>query len=623
MIYRREIDGLRAIAVLPVILFHAGFETFNGGFVGVDVFFVISGYLITTIITNELDDGKFSLVNFYERRARRILPALFLIMFFCIPFAWVLLSPSDLTDFSQSLIAVSIFASNIFFWRESGYFDAAAELKPLLHTWSLAVEEQFYLLFPLFLLLLWKLGKRLILIVMGFAFVFSLALAQWAVYAGPYAAFYLLPMRGWELLVGSFAAFYLRRNNSQYFKKGLNEFAGWLGLALIVFAIFAFNKETPFPGLYALVPTLGSLLIILFATQQTFIGKFVGNKIFVSIGLISYSAYLWHQPMFSFARHKNLLVLSNTLLLALSLLSLIFAYLSWKYVEIPFRKNKRVTRNQIFILSIFFTLTFIILGLIGQINKGFESRFDRVLSGDIGQLEFHQYLDERYFDCEPQVIAENALKWEGFLRCKQSKEGIPEVILLGDSHAEHLFLGLAEHISSKNIAFYIQGEQPYVGNEGFDVIFEELISNNKSQHIILTMHFLGREDEPREDLYRELSSTISALLNAGKLVTLVGDVPLFSNDPSSCVYSMSKTTSASCILTVDEVKRQRLTYDEVLVRLAYNYNLRYIRLDKVLCSDNYCSMSDANSILYRDRNHLNIPGSKVIGKYLAEKLTLS
>ena len=153
MDYRREIDGLRAIAVLPVILFHAGFDAFSGGFIGVDVFFVISGYLITTMIIADLEQGKFSIINFYERRARRILPALFLVMLSCIPLAWMWLLTSDMKDFSKSLVAVTVFASNILFWRENGYFETAAELKPLLHTWSLAVEEQFYVLFPLFLVL--------------------------------------------------------------------------------------------------------------------------------------------------------------------------------------------------------------------------------------------------------------------------------------------------------------------------------------------------------------------------------------------------------------------------------------------------------------------------------------
>ena len=166
MKYRREIDGLRALAVVPVILFHAGFETFSGGFVGVDVFFVISGYLITTIILSELEQGKFSIGNFYERRTRRVIPMLFLVMLCCIPFAWFWLLPGDMIDFSQSLVAVSFFVSNILFWRESGYFDTAAELKPLLHTWSLAVEEQFYIIFPLFLIMFWRLGKRNIFILL-------------------------------------------------------------------------------------------------------------------------------------------------------------------------------------------------------------------------------------------------------------------------------------------------------------------------------------------------------------------------------------------------------------------------------------------------------------------------
>jgi peptidoglycan/LPS O-acetylase OafA/YrhL len=199
MKYRAEIDGLRALAVLPVILFHAGFEWFSGGFVGVDVFFVISGYLITTIIISEMADGKFSIINFYERRARRILPALFFVMAACLPFAWFWLAPTHLKNFGQSLAAVSTFSSNILFWWESGYFDTAAELKPLLHTWSLAVEEQFYLLFPLLLMITWRLGVRWILTLLALLFLCSLALAHWGAYNYPTASFYMLPTRGWEL----------------------------------------------------------------------------------------------------------------------------------------------------------------------------------------------------------------------------------------------------------------------------------------------------------------------------------------------------------------------------------------------------------------------------------------
>ena len=193
MEYRREIDGLRALAVLPVIFFHAGYESFSGGFVGVDVFFVISGYLITKIILSDLEHGRFSIVGFYERRARRILPALFFVMLVCLPFAWRWLLPGDMKDFSQSLVAVVAFSSNLLFWKESGYFDVAAELKPLLHTWSLAVEEQYYLFFPVFLMLAWRIGKGPILLIMGLLALGSLVLAEWGVRSDPALAFYLLP----------------------------------------------------------------------------------------------------------------------------------------------------------------------------------------------------------------------------------------------------------------------------------------------------------------------------------------------------------------------------------------------------------------------------------------------
>ena len=195
MNYRREIDGLRAVAVLPVILFHAGFPLFGGGFVGVDVFFVISGFLITGIIVEEMRHGRFSLLNFYERRARRILPALFLVMAASLPAAWMLLSPKDLQDFAQSLVAIGLFASNFLFWQESGYFDTEAELKPMLHTWSLAVEEQYYVIFPLMILVCWRLGPARLFALLATLAAASLALSQWQVQTQPITAFFLLPSR--------------------------------------------------------------------------------------------------------------------------------------------------------------------------------------------------------------------------------------------------------------------------------------------------------------------------------------------------------------------------------------------------------------------------------------------
>lgn len=239
MQYRKEIDGLRAIAVLPVILFHAGFEYFSGGFIGVDIFFVISGYLITTIILTEKEQQNFSLVNFYERRARRIIPALFVVMATTVIFSWFWLPPSFMEDFSQSLVAVSFFSSNILFWHETGYWGVENELKPLLHTWSLAVEEQYYVLFPLFLMLMWRFKKRWIFVSFLIFSLASLFVSHWAAYNKPTANFFLLPTRGWELAIGAGIAFYFlyRKPMLETFlpKELRNEFFGWVGLGMIIY----------------------------------------------------------------------------------------------------------------------------------------------------------------------------------------------------------------------------------------------------------------------------------------------------------------------------------------------------------------------------------------------------
>ena len=283
MRYRAEIDGLRALAVIPVILYHAGFKLFSGGYVGVDVFFVISGYLITTIILAELGAGTFSLIHFYERRARRILPALFVVMFACLPFAWFWLLPDAMKQFSESLVAVNAFASNILFWRTSGYFNTATELKPLIHTWSLAVEEQYYVLFPLFLMLTWKLGKRWMVGLLAIVFVISLAGAQWLLATHPSFNFFMLPTRCWELLIGAFIAFYYARHNIKKHNHNIEQLGSLFGLLLIAYCVFAYDNQTPFPSIYALVPTLGAAFIIIFATHKTVVGRLLGSKLFVAI----------------------------------------------------------------------------------------------------------------------------------------------------------------------------------------------------------------------------------------------------------------------------------------------------------------------------------------------------
>ena len=337
---------------------------------------MISGYLITTIILSEKEQGTFSLVNFYERRFRRILPALFMVMLVSLIFSLLWLMPSYMGDFSQSLMAVSTFSSNILFWHESGYWEISNELKPLLHTWSLAVEEQYYVLYPLFLMQIWHFRKDWILGSFIVIAAISLATAQWGAYNKPIPTFYLLPTRGWELAIGAGIAYYFlyRKQTVRTLlsHKSVNEALGLLGLLMISYAVYVFYKGTPFPSLYALVPTFGTGLIILFSSPQTMVGRLLSIKPLVAVGLISYGAYLWHWPLLVFARHLSITEPSELTFAILALLSFPLAYLSWRYIEKPFRTKSIFSRKAIFTLSFIGSVLFITVGLAGHFSNGFE-----------------------------------------------------------------------------------------------------------------------------------------------------------------------------------------------------------------------------------------------------------
>lgn len=334
--YRREIDGLRALAVLPVLFFHAGFQTFSGGFVGVDIFFVISGYLITSILITELDSGTFSLLKFYERRARRILPALCIVILVSAAAAYIIMLPDQWTNFLQSAISVIFFASNIFFWLKDDYFSAASEEMPLLHSWSLAVEEQYYILFPVIMLLLWRFGRNPILCVIAILSMLSFLSAEYGSRHYSSANFYLLFGRAWEIFAGSITAFYMSRADRKIFNRPVHIFASWLGFFILCCAIFLFDKNTPFPSAYAILPVLGTMLIIIFANNDNGIGKILSAPVFVGVGLISYSLYLWHQPVFAFAR-LLIFEIGEVQKIALIALSIVLAVISYFLIERPAR----------------------------------------------------------------------------------------------------------------------------------------------------------------------------------------------------------------------------------------------------------------------------------------------
>ena len=434
MKYRSEIDGLRALAVMPVMFFHAGFAPFAGGFVGVDIFFVISGYLITTILINDLEGDRFSIIRFYERRARRILPALFFVMAVSLPVAFAVMTPPQLEDFGQSLVAVALFVSNIFFYfSEDGYFAPQTELYPMLHTWSLAVEEQFYIVFPILLLLLWRFGRMSAFWVLGGIGLASLILADQG-WRWPQANFYLALSRAWELLAGAFCAFVLTRRAPM-----ANNALSLAGLVLVLGTIFLLDKTYPFPGRYAVPTVLGTMLIILFATPQTWVGRVLSLKPILFLGLISYSAYLWHQPVLAFARIHWIVELPLWLKYAAILASLGLAWFSWHFVEQPFRKAKGGLlpgRRGLFVASGVGLAATIVLGVGLSLGKGLPGRYPAPDFIAAGQFALPQ-IDNGYCFYSLARIPALEVGQDG-VSCPLGDTDAPtRALLFGDSFAGH------------------------------------------------------------------------------------------------------------------------------------------------------------------------------------------
>ena len=333
MYYRSEIDGLRAFAVVPVVLFHAGFTVFSGGFVGVDVFFVISGYLITTILIEDSENNRLNIVAFYERRARRILPALLLVLLVTYLFSSLFYLPSAHKVVGQYVVSSIASASNVLLLLKGNeYFGLEAERNPLLHTWSLGVEEQFYIGFPLFFFVAWRFGKAKVFWIITVCAMCSLVLSEWMWRYYSIANFYLSPTRAWELLAGAMAAFILQKRGVQK-----SEALSLIGVALILFAVFFYDKNTPFPSVYGVAPVLGGTLIILFTDKDTIVGKLLGSKLLVGVGLISYSVYLWHLPLQVYLAYIFDPSIGRDCLYLVFLVGA--SYASYRWVENPFRRT--------------------------------------------------------------------------------------------------------------------------------------------------------------------------------------------------------------------------------------------------------------------------------------------
>lgn len=632
MNYRREIDGLRAVAVLPVIFFHAGFDAFKGGYVGVDVFFVISGYLITNIILGEKEAGTFSLLRFYERRVRRILPALFTVMGACLLPAWLWMMPEKLEDFGESLMAVVLFISNLLFWHESDYFGPDAEDKPLLHTWSLAVEEQYYVVYPLTIMLLWFLGRRRLGFAMLLAALASLALSEWAWRHHPSANFYLAPTRAWELLLGGMVAL---AGSSLAAAPGLNgalrQAASASGLAMIAYAVFRFDAATPVPGLPALLPTAGTALILAFANQTTLAGRLLSARLPVGLGLISYSAYLWHQPLFAFARLRSPGELSASFYLLLSAAALALAALSWRFVEMPFRDRKRMSRTTVFKVAAISSLLLFAAGLALDASKGARFRYNPEQKAILSLLKYPEL--GRHYQSGSCFIGEDRMH-DG--RCHADLTGKTNAVLVwGDSHAASLHMGIFDALGSAPKAHLsAAGCPPLLDYQASDRAYCRSVNDRVFEVVrqagspVVILHANWRRYAKDARLIPALEQTLIRLKQVGAKVVLVGSLPQWRPSLPEIVagrmYQHDLKLAELPRLLPSNRHRELAGIDARLAEAARRQGAAWVSLLDSLCEDGQCAAlmatEDGIRLTAWDYGHLTYEGSLLAGAALVARM---
>jgi peptidoglycan/LPS O-acetylase OafA/YrhL len=440
--YRPDIDGLRAVAVIPVILYHAGSTAFSGGFVGVDVFFVISGFLITSLIVTDLERKTFSLSGFYQRRIRRIFPALYLMLLASAAVGWVVLLPDDYRALGSSIAATTAFVSNIYFWLQSGYFDPAAAAKPLLHTWSLAVEEQYYILFPVYLMLMYRFFRRNTFWATCLIGIASFCLCLEASYFHVSAAFYLAPTRAWELFIGAAIGLSTQRPRQSF----ITQAASFAGLALIAAAIFSYRNGTLFPGFAALLPTVGAALFIWAGPGNT-ANQLLGASVPNFIGRISYPLYLWHWPAMFFARYVEISGLGTAAYAGVIALAVALSIATWALVEQPIRHARFFAQpRRIFPAAAIMTALMMSFGLASFSTGGFLIRVppdrraaivenDRIKNEELWPSECEKNYRRRFLPDTPVVY------------CTVGNDDRPpetEILFFGDSQVEQIYYALSD-----------------------------------------------------------------------------------------------------------------------------------------------------------------------------------
>ena len=639
--YRPEIDGLRAIAVAAVILYHSqikilGYQPFKGGFIGVDIFFVISGYLITTIILKELiTTGTFSFKHFYERRIRRILPVLLFVMLVSLPFAWMYLIPSNLVNFSESTLYSLGFSSNFYFhYADQEYGGRAGLFIPFLHTWSLSVEEQYYILFPIISLAIFRYLRKYFSIILIVGFIASLAVADWGSRNYPSANFYFLHARMWELLAGSILAYFEIKLGHRGKNQMLNLILPSIGLLLIGSSIFFFYDEMFHPSFYTLSPIIGVCLIIWFSHKNELITKILSSKLFVGVGLISYSLYLWHYPVFAFIRNSYFISGGDmTQKLLIGLIILFLSIISYFFIEKPSRnKNiqfKSVISKMILAFMLIFLFSTFVIYKDGKINK-----VNIMLAK---QIESPLYRSTcKYSSNSIKFLDDNFFK-DNFESCNQKFKKF--ILILGDSHSRDLYNTIAK-ISKKNeyiIGLNRAGCRPQ--NE-FELNCHYLntlkfIKQYRSQikYIFFThkgsfflTHVGNKSTSISDSLFRKLPLDKQQLENTikylNKIKEITNDLILFGPHLEPNVRLNRKTllemyqNNFSNLATLDKTNKDLIFVDKQLKEISKKNNIKYIsKIDAIKFDFNKDFVVDSK-LTFSDTDHWNEFGEYFFGERL-------
>lgn len=650
--YRPDIDGLRAIAVLSVVAFHAFPSWVKGGFIGVDVFFVISGYLISTIIFENLDKGTFSFKEFYSRRIRRIFPALLLVLAVSYVLGWFTLLADEYKQLGKHIAGGAGFVSNVLLWKESGYFDNAAETKPLLHLWSLGVEEQFYIVYPLLIWFAWKRQFNLLTVTTTLAII-SMYLNLKGIKHDAVATFYSPQTRFWELMCGSSLAWVtlykkeafdglkvaldkwlsivIYREPRKFDGTALANFAAFMGFLLLAYGFFRINKGLSFPGKWALVPVLGSILIIA-AGQQAWVNrKILSNRVAVWFGLISFPLYLWHWVLLSFARIVESETPTRNIRIVCILLSICFAWVTYKFVEYPIRiGNSRKLK------TIILSALLIIIGLIGMrtyYEEGYEFR-DSIKGFVNNKNEL-----VRTPAINDECLAYTGYKSPLFPYCKFTNVGALETVaVIGDSHAHVAYPGIADFLKGKGINTVLlanSGCPPFLNEpiggdnaesqKACDDRIKQLLDVVKNKKDIKKVflftrgptYITGTEPSTGDKVLIEntvsylnygngLQRTIDELNKAEKSVFYITENPELSYSAESCIVRPYRISARDCRPVKNNVLSRQKNYLEVVSTLR---NVTLINSINAFCPDDKCLTHHDGKLLYADDDHLSVAGS--------------